>query len=314
MSSTCVSPASPDSGTSATDPLPDIAASAATYPSALDWVGMEDITLPLYLTGQPVIARASAGVSLDDAGARGIHMSRLYGALRQLESRELDVAQLCGVLEAFLASHDGLSSVAEVRLGGELPLERPALVSAAAGWKRYPFRIAARSECGAVSLELEVQVGYSSTCPCSAALARQAIQEQFDRDFTRSAVDAATVREWLGRAEGMIATPHSQRSEATVAVGLDPHLQTLPLPNLIDRVEQSLGTALQTAVKRVDEKAFAVANGRNLMFCEDAVRRLDEALGGEHSDLGYRIQVRHRESLHAHDAVARVVRPPTKGR
>ncbi|WP_081601221.1 MULTISPECIES: GTP cyclohydrolase FolE2 [unclassified Thioalkalivibrio] len=314
MSSTCVSPVSPDTETSATDPLPDIAASAATHASALDWVGMEDITLPLYLTGQPVVARASAGVSLDDAGARGIHMSRLYRALRQLESRELDVARLCDVLEAFLASHGGLSSVAEVRLAGELPLERPALVSAAAGWKRYPFRIAARSESGAVSLELEVQVGYSSTCPCSAALARQAIQEQFDRDFTRSAVDAATVREWLGRAEGIVATPHSQRSEATVTVGLDPLISTLPLPDLIDGVEQTLGTALQTAVKRVDEKAFALANGRNLMFCEDAVRRLDSTLRPEYSARGYRIHVRHRESLHAHDAVARVERRVTDHR
>ncbi|WP_081619755.1 GTP cyclohydrolase FolE2 [Thioalkalivibrio sp. ALJT] len=308
MSSTCVSPALPDSKTATTDPLPDIAASAPTHASTLDWVGMEDISLPLYLAGQPVLARASAGVSLDAAGARGIHMSRLYGALRELESRELDAARLSGVLEAFLASHEGLSSVAEVRLAGALPLERPALVSEAAGWKRYPFRIAARSEAGAVALELEIEVGYSSTCPCSAALARQAIQEQFDRDFSQSAVDAATVREWLGRAEGIVATPHSQRSEATVTVGLDPLVPTLPLPTLIDRVERALGTALQTAVKRVDEKAFALANGRNLMFCEDAVRRLDDALNADYAPQGYRVHVRHRESLHAHDAVARVER------
>ena len=44
----------------------------------------------------------------------------------------------------------------------------------------------------------------------------------------------------------------------------------LPLRTLIDASEQVLGTALQTAVKRADEQAFALANGQNLMFCEKA--------------------------------------------
>jgi GTP cyclohydrolase I len=35
---------------------------------------------------------------------------------------------------------------------------------------------------------------------------------------------------------------------------------------------------VQTAVKRADEQAFALANGQNLMFCEDAARRLHLAL------------------------------------
>ena len=42
----------------------------------------------------------------------------------------------------------------------------------------------------------------------------------------------------------------------------------LPLRTLIDASEQVLGTTLQTAVKRADEQAFALANGQNLMFCE----------------------------------------------
>lgn len=43
---------------------------------------------------------------------------------------------------------------------------------------------------------------------------------------------------------------------------------------LIDRIEHALGTPVQTLVKRSDEQAFALANGQNLMFCEDAARRL----------------------------------------
>ncbi len=43
---------------------------------------------------------------------------------------------------------------------------------------------------------------------------------------------------------------------------------------LIDRITLRARHAVQTLVKRRDERAFALANGQNLMFCEDAARRL----------------------------------------
>ena len=78
----------------------------------------------------------------------------------------------------------------------------------------------------------------------------------------------------------------------------------LPLRTLIDASEQVLGTALQTAVKRADEQAFALANGQNLMFCEDAARRLHRMLREQSQVAGFQLCVVHAESLHAHDAVA----------
>lgn len=66
----------------------------------------------------------------------------------------------------------------------------------------------------------------------------------------------------------------------------------------------ALGTALQTAVKRADEQAFALANGQNLMFCEDAARRLHAALLDQSGLDAFHLRVVHAESLHAHDAVA----------
>ena len=61
---------------------------------------------------------------------------------------------------------------------------------------------------------------------------------------------------------------------------------------------------LQTAVKRADEQAFALANGQNLMFCEDAARRLNVALKAVQGVQGFNLKVVHAESLHSHDAVA----------
>lgn len=78
----------------------------------------------------------------------------------------------------------------------------------------------------------------------------------------------------------------------------------MPVINLIDRIEHALGTPLQTLVKRRDEQAFALANGQNLMFCEDAARRLYRTLRSQCSHRAFSLRVEHQESLHAHNAVA----------
>ncbi|KGE77752.1 GTP cyclohydrolase FolE2 [Halomonas salina] len=289
-----------------TTPLMDIADGAADQPGRLSWVGMEGIDLPLSLAGRPVQARAHAGVSLDAAEARGIHMSRLYLALEHLVDREITPGRLQEVLAHFLDSHHELSREAFLDLEGEALLRRPALVSPLAGWKAYPFALRTRLGPDGFTLRLSLEIGYSSTCPCSAGLARQLIQQRFDRDFAdASAIEREAVRRWLGSEQGIVATPHSQRSRAHLELRLDGGLEALPVLEVIERVEASLGTALQTAVKRVDEQAFALANGQNLMFCEDAARRLDRILREQPGVAGFRLRVVHAESLHAHDAVAR---------
>lgn len=153
-------------------------------------------------------------------------------------------------------------------------------------------------------MELQVEVAYSSTCPCSAALARQLIQQRFIEDFAGRPLDHAQLLAWLGSPQGIVATPHSQRSTATLQVRLQADSTQLPLVELINAAEQALGTAVQTAVKRADEQAFALANGQNLMFCEDAARRLHSALREQAAFSAFHLRVVHAESLHAHDAVA----------
>ncbi|MDR5858088.1 GTP cyclohydrolase I FolE2 [Halomonas eurihalina] len=284
--------------------LEDVAAGRTATHGALNWVGMDGISLPVRVVDHPVDARVAASVSLDDPAARGIHMSRLYLLLEELAERELEVPRIAGLLENFLASHTGLSRRARLFLTGELTLRRPALVSPLAGWKGYPVALRSWREGNSVETQLELKVGYSSTCPCSAALARQLIQQQFDRDFGDESLDHASIRDWLGESHGILATPHSQRSEARITVRLADGVDTPPWLDLIERVEAVLGTALQTAVKRVDEQAFALANGQNTMFCEDAARRLHQALSDVSGIAGFHVRVVHAESLHAHDAVA----------
>ncbi|MNX17292.1 GTP cyclohydrolase FolE2 [compost metagenome] len=284
--------------------LPDIAAQASRQALPLEWVGMCGIALPVLLDGQRLPATADAGVSLDNGEARGIHMSRLYLALEMLEQETLSPALLRRVLQSFLNSHEGLSNYAYLTIHTDLLLKRPALISPLAGWKSYPVSIEAHLKNAMFHVELKIDVPYSSTCPCSAALSRQLIQQQFVDDFANRALHHAEILAWLGSPKGIVATPHSQRSSAQLRLHLDDYLDELPLIALINDAEAALGTAVQTAVKRADEQAFALANGQNLMFCEDAARRLNLALKRSPGINGFHIRVIHAESLHAHDAVA----------
>ena len=284
--------------------LPDIAAQGATLQQTLSWVGMREIAIPLLLDGQRLAARAHAGVSLDQADARGIHMSRLYLALQVLEHEPLTPSVLQRLLQQFLSSHQGLSQRAYLELEIDWLLRRPALLSPLQGWKHYPLQVRAQRDEQGFHVELQVQIAYSSTCPCSAALARQLIQEQFAADFAEQPLQAEAVRQWLGSSQGILATPHSQRSQAQVAVQLQMPQDELPARRLLEACEAALGTAVQTAVKRADEQAFALANGQNLMFCEDAARRLHGCLLDQPGLSGFQVRVVHAESLHAHDAVA----------
>lgn len=284
--------------------LPDIAAQASRQALPLEWVGMCGIALPILFNDQRLSAKVDAGVSLDDGEARGIHMSRLYLALELLEQDNLTPQLIRRVLQQFLDSHAGLSTRAYLKIDAELLLKRPALISPLSGWKSYPVSIEAHLKDAMFHVELKIQLPYSSTCPCSAALARQLIQQQFIDNFANRSLQHADVLAWLGSTKGIVATPHSQRSHAQLRLRLVEGSATLPLIEVIDQAEDALGTAVQTAVKRADEQAFALANGQNLMFCEDAARRLHLALKSSAGIHALHVRVVHAESLHAHDAVA----------
>ena len=293
--------------------LPDVAGDAARAARPLDWVGMDRIALPLRLPGAgggllQVPASVDVAVDLRDPQARGIHMSRLYLRLQDaLAAEPPGHAALRRLLQDCIDSQQGLSTRARIAIRYEHMLLRPALASDNAGWKTYPVELAATLADGHFSLDLSFSVEYSSTCPASAALSRQLNAERFAGDFAAAKpLSAAVVRDWLASERGLAATPHAQRSCTDVSVRLRPAFDELPLADLVDAVEAALGTPVQTAVKREDEQAFAALNAANLMFCEDAARRVAAALAADARIEGFDAAVAHFESLHAHDAVARV--------
>jgi len=289
--------------------LPDVSLTElAENLSTLQWVGMQGIDLPVVLKEgdyqSELHAKAAVQVDLPSPEVKGIHMSRLYRLLDEQAGVPLSPQSLQQLLYALIASHqDCHSQNARLRLEFDLLLRRPALISAdISGFKAYPLRIDAALIERQFSLNVQLSVGYSSTCPCSAALSRQLLEQAFMQDFSKQPSPALVeIGAWLRR-RASLATPHSQRSEAKVSVAMAAEAKDFGLLLLIERIEQALGTPLQTAVKRADEQAFAALNGQNLMFVEDAARRIKQALRGQYRQA--KIQVRHLESLHPHDAVA----------
>ena len=296
--------------------MPDIANEPHTGPnSLLNWVGMSEIEMPIRILNgngdnMQTVGRIQAYVNLIDPKSKGIHMSRLYLAVDQMMGNEvLNPKLLHKVVKQFVQTHEGISNNAYLECRFEYLERRKALVSDNTGWKGYKVRAICAYRDGVISTELSVEVPYSSTCPCSAALARDLIQQGFSKAFgTEGSVSLEDVHAWLGTKEGISATPHSQRSLAQVRVKLDESVDSLPISALIDRIEDALQTPVQAAVKREDEQEFARLNGQNLMFCEDAARRLHEALDADGTLKDFWVRVNHLESLHPHDAVAIVVK------
>ncbi len=296
-------------------PMPDIAMRSLEHDhGTLDWVGMREIRLPVRVQDGAeiceVVGSVQMYVDLLDPKAKGIHMSRLYVLLDEAtRSRTFSPASLQQFLQEMLDSHSEVSSRAYLEMSFERPLRRSSLVTDHAGWGSYPGTIRGIRSTTDRIVEMCFTVKYSSTCPASAALARQSIQEQFEQDFEQSnTVEPKHVKRWLGSTQGIVATPHGQRSRADITVRLSEHSENFPLTELIDRVENSLATPVQTAVKREDEQEFALLNGQNPMFCEDASRRLKQSLEETAGLLDFLVRVEHFESLHAHNVASWVAK------
>jgi GTP cyclohydrolase I len=168
--------------------LPDISQTQQPNDSSpLAWVGMQGIDLPLQLeqsTGTyPILCKVNATVNLPRADIKGIHMSRLYLHCNQLQ--QLNILEIYQLLQKMITSHQNCgSSAAQFECQFELLLQRHALSSPElSGWKAYPVKLHAELENGKFRLEFGIEVSYSSTCPCSAALSRQVIHDAFVGDF-----------------------------------------------------------------------------------------------------------------------------------
>ena len=281
--------------------MTDIANQKSPFHSTINQVGIRNAEIPLKVqwndTVQTAIATVQATVSMDNKEQRGIHMSRIYSSLHEFSEKEVLSFKTMKELLKKIIQLQKNSTSGELKISWKSSVQRKALKSDMKGWHIYPCFYQVSFKDNSWVQTAGTSILYSSTCPCSAALSRELIQDQFQKDQPKE------VAEWLEKETSIAGVPHSQRSVAHIQVQTQ---KENVLPSLIDGIESSLGTAVQVAVKRQDESHFAHLNSQNLMYSEDAIRRIKNELEKNNDFKDYHARIFHMESLHPFDIVAEV--------
>lgn len=254
----------------------------------LDWVGMSQIQTAVRISPSSesnlsLPAYLDVGVDLSE-NHRGIHMSRLYRLHQEfILNQPLTNPQLSRFADQCLESHADLSRHFSCKLKLAWPVQTVSLRSNLSGFRNYPVEIIFEKSAAVESLWVQFEILYSSTCPQSAGLSMEILKSQ------------------TAEFDHLPATAHAQRSRAVVQAQVTEFDQKV-IEELIARVEAALGTPVQTTVKKADEMRFAELNAQNLMFCEDAARKVSASLTQAPHVKGFSVYCEHQESLHPHNA------------
>ncbi len=254
----------------------DIQSTAATHRFAIESVGITGLRYPMLAEDgasgevQPVVADWKMGVGLPET-SRGTHMSRFIAGLEARQGQPFDLTKFHAFAET---------------LAGELAATN-ADFTAQFTWFRLvkaPVTgLAARLECqvgfgakiGATQEKtLSLSVAAKALCPCSKAIA--------DRGA------------------------HNQRSDISLTLRLSPEAPVPSINKLLALLESSASSPVYPLLKREDEKFVTEAAYDNPVFVEDIVRQAADKLVDLPNTLGFTVEAINRESIHAHDAYARI--------
>ena len=277
------------------DPQVDPVLPGARVP--LKKVGIAPVDLPVRLRsrsgGEDKLLQTEASLycSLDDPMAKGLNLSRLYLIMHEKIKDQLSLDGMESALKE-LAEGQGANN-AYCKLRFKYPMYQEALRTRKKdnpdvkqrGHIAYKTELEGQYRDGNYKWFLTIDYVYSSTCPCSFELAHDA------REKRNAAANA-----------------HSQRSILKVKVAFDRSEGNIVwIEDLVDLCRENIPTEVQIVVKRRDEQAFAELNGANLLFSEDAVRIMHDALDGwvdQNKIEDFSIVASHEESLHPWNAIA----------
>jgi len=273
-------------------PDPQLKHSVLGADVAIQKVGVNNVECPIKIvskSGDVVKLRGvfSSYVSLD-SGKKGINMSRLprtiYDHMLKKES-EVGVLGMIGITKD-LVTRLGTEN-AYIKVKFDYPVKQNSLLSKDENgnpfwaWAYYPCALEVKQDAtGQLKAYLSLTFTYSSACPCSYELSKEAM-----RTYTSEAIS------------------HSQRSHATTTVELDT-TKDFWIEDLVELHREALKTEVNYApVLREDEMHFAVLNGAYPKFVEDAARLMFKALN-EANYTDFSVVLQHYESLHAENAIA----------
>ena len=216
---------------------------------------------------QHTVAEIDMSVSLPHR-RRGAHMSRFVELLNR-HRREIDIRRFRALCAELRRDHD--ASAAHVTVRFPYFIEKRAPVSGAKGLVDYSCTYGASVTASAHELRVAVEVPVTSLCPCSKAISRRGAHNQ--RSIVR-------VKVWFAR--------------------------FFWLEDLIALVEECASCDLYAVLKRPDEKWVTERAYQRPRFVEDLVREVGTRLRRDRNFPRWEVEAESFESIHAHNASARL--------
>jgi GTP cyclohydrolase FolE2 len=264
------------SAVAATDTLPDIQATVDSRGVGLDAVGIAGIALPATVAGpdgtaHPTVAELELSVSLDPE-IRGTHMSRLIEEAAELT--DVTPSSLLALATTLRKRLDAPGTRVSLRF--PLFVHRPAPVTGLAAPHRYEAWLSAETHRLHRAVRIGVRAPVTSLCPCSREISDYGAHSQ--RGYVEVEVEAPG---WL---EGTSIWPQE----------------------LFDYADQAGSAPIYPLLKRPDERAVTMLAYDQPAFVEDIAREVVLAVAGDPRCAAWEISVINHESIHDHQAVARV--------
>lgn len=261
------------------DTLPDVQESGDTRGVALDDVGVAGMTLPVTVLGptgaqQASIASAELSVALD-ATVRGTHMSRLIEEAASLSA--LTPMSVVVLSEALCERLNATASHVLFRF--PLFVERPAPDTGRSAPHRYEAWLRAKTQLDAPEspyVGVGVRAAITSLCPCSREISDYGAHSQ------------------RGHVEVEVESPAWRSGDGI-------------WPQELFRCADEAGSAqIYPLLKRPDERMVTMLAYDRPAFVEDIAREVVTAVKADSRCAAWSVSVVNQESIHDHQAVARV--------
>ena len=257
--------------------MEDVQSGPAQVAVPIDRVGVRGVTLPLIVRDraqgrQHTVAEADLGVELP-ADFKGTHMSRFVEVLENF-NEELDYPSLKGLLESIKLRLEARKAYVLLRFPYFMRKAAPATGSS--GLVRYDCRLTGELAEGKPEFLLEVDVPVMTVCPCSKAISDEGA--------------------------------HSQRAIVSMAIRM---IGFSWIEEFVEIAESSASSPVYTLLKREDEKYVTEDAFAHPAFVEDVVRAVADKLSRHPHVQWFRVEVESQESIHAHNAFARIERRVT---
>ncbi len=252
--------------------MEDVQNHPAAVALPINRVGVTNLKLPLVVSDrargrQHTVALVDLGVDLP-AEFKGTHMSRFVEALENW-TEELSYRSMKTLLQDVKSRLTAREAYISFRFPYFIRKEAP--VSGAPGLMPYECRLTGKLENGRPSLTLMVTVPVMTVCPCSKAISEEGA--------------------------------HSQRAEVRISVRMDGFCW---LEEFIELAEASASSPVYPVLKREDEKYVTESAFASPAFVEDVVRNVARKLAGHPRVSWFRVDVESMESIHGHNAFARI--------